>query len=198
MARSGYWRDDDGTPMRAAEAWTIWGDHAYGLLVDTARIYHAVITYGELGSRVQESSGVRTSALLHNWIGPVLGKVVHKAHRLREPPLTALVVHGDDGMVGVGYKEVLQVAGLQPLDDDMAREEHAAVSRLQCYRHFGADLPDGHGVPALAPRLQAALDRRRSRQELAPRPTCPSCFIQLPTTGQCDSCGHRGRAQHPV
>src|SRR5689334_7248823 len=122
MAQRGYWRESDEHPVTAAEARDIWAGHAYEALVGVARTYHAVITYGRLGDRVQQVAGVRTSALLQNWIGPVLGKVVHEAHRRGEPPLTALVVHTDDGKVGVGYKEVLEVAGEPPLDDELERE----------------------------------------------------------------------------
>jgi hypothetical protein len=185
----GYWRESDESALPAAEAWDIWSTHAYEVLTEVAGRYHAVITYRDLGRQLQEASGVRTSALLHNWIGSVLGKVVHEAHRRGDPPLTTLVVHADDGMVGVGYREVLELAGEPPIEDERERERHAAAARLTCYRRFGADLPDGGGVPALAPRYEAALARQRSRMEPPPRPSCPNCYLQLPATGVCDSCG---------
>jgi hypothetical protein len=82
------------------------------------------------------------------------------------------------------------VEGRPPVEDDLEREYHAASARLDCYRWFGASLPLGGGLPALAPRLQAAVARRRPRSTAAP-PTCPQCFIQLPATGVCDSCGYK-------
>ncbi|WP_329092349.1 hypothetical protein [Streptosporangium sp. NBC_01469] len=173
--------------MTRAEALEIWAREAYPLLVGVARTYHAVITYGELAEKIQESTGIRTRALLHNWIGAVLGKVVREAHRRGDPPLTALVVRVDDGMVGEGYKEVLEIAGEPPAESVPDREQHAARARLECYRCFGATLPADGGVLALAPLYQAAIERRRVRPERPPR-LCPRCFVQLPSTGACDSC----------
>lgn len=187
MSQPGYWRVSDGAPVTAAEAREIWAREAYPVLVGLARTYHAVITYKELAEKIQESTGIRTRALLHNWIGTVLSMVVREGHRRGDPPLTALVVHTDDGMVGAGYKEVLEVAGEPPAADDLARELHAARSRLECYRRFGAILPPDGGVPALAPRHQAAVERQRVRTE-RPSPVCPRCSMQLPSTGACDSC----------
>ncbi|WP_208113008.1 hypothetical protein [Actinorugispora endophytica] len=161
MVKRGHWRESDGSPMKTADARDIWAEEAYSLLVDVARTYHAVITYKELAEKVQKTSGIRTSALLRNWIGAVLGVVVREAHRRGDPPLTALVVHSDDGMVGEGYKEVLWVAGEPPLEDVFEREHHAAEARLACYRRFGATLPPDGGTAALAPRLQATVERRR-------------------------------------
>ncbi|WP_329413570.1 hypothetical protein OG802_24150 [Streptomyces sp. NBC_00704] len=174
--------------MKQGEAREAWGAEAYSILVGVARTYHAVITYKQLGEEVQTRTGIRTKSLLQNWIGPVLGSVVREAHRRGDPPLTALVVHTDDGKVGSGYKEVLAVAGQAPVDDELEREHHAANARLACYRHFGATMPPDGGAPALAPRLQAAVERRRERTEKPPR-ICEHCFVQLPSTGLCDACG---------
>ena len=185
---TGYYRVSDGQRMKAGDAWDLWAQHAHQILVRTARSYHAVITYGELAAEVQEGSGVRTAANQRNWIGKVLARVVRAAHDRSEPPLTALVVHAGDGMVGEGYKEVLEVAGQPPVEDSMQREEHAALARLECYRRFGAQLPPDGGVPALAPKLRAAVQRRRARNP-APPAVCPTCRVQLPGTGVCDECG---------
>ncbi|MEW1614691.1 MULTISPECIES: hypothetical protein [unclassified Streptomyces] len=165
-----------------------WAREAYSLLIGVACSYHAVITYKELGTEVQERSGIHTRAPLQYWIGPVLGRVVREAHRRGDPPLTALVVHSGDGMVGEGYKEVLEIAGQPPVQDALDRERHAARARLDCYRRFGAALPPGGGEPALAPRYRATIERRRAR-DAAPPPVCRGCFVQLPATGVCDSCG---------
>lgn len=155
--------------------------------LNARRARQFLLTYKELGQEIQERSGIRTKALLHNWIGSVLGKVVREAHRRGDPPLTALVVHSDDGMVGEGYKEVLQVAGQPPVHEVLEREQHAAAARLDCYRRFSANLPSDGGVPALAPKHQAAIDRRRVHIA-EPPPVCARCFVQLPATRVCDSC----------
>ncbi|MET7749019.1 hypothetical protein [Micromonospora sp. NPDC005367] len=186
--RRGYWRES-GDAVSAEEAWDIWAPHAYDVLLEVARRYRAIITYGEVGKEVQDRSGVRTSALLQNWIGTVLGRVVRRAHNQGHPPLTALVVHKDDGKVGVGYAEVLQIAGQPPVEDDMQRERHAASARLDCYRYFEASgLPADGGQPALAPRLEEAVRRQRRNAPQPRHPTCSRCGIQLPVSGVCSYC----------
>jgi hypothetical protein len=195
VGRRGYWREPDGAALTAKEAYDVWGNEAYPILSGVAHHYHAVITYGELAGEVQKATGVYTSAPFRRWIGKVLRRVVHRAHRQGDPPLTALVVHSTDGKVGEGYKAVLEVSGQPPIDDDLKREYHAASARLDCYRRFGAELPPGGGVPALAPRLHATVARRRPAA--APPPSCPNCFIQLPATGVCDTCGYTATASGP-
>lgn len=188
MRESADQRKHTGVGMTQGERREAWAAEAYLILMGVAQTYHAVITYKELAEEVQDRTGIRTKVLLQNWIGPVLGRVVREAHRRGDPPLTALVVHTDDGKVGSGYKEVLTVAGEPWVDDELERENHAAQARLACYRRFGASLPPGGGVPALAPRLQATLDRRARNIERPPQ-ICERCFVQLPSTGLCDSCG---------
>ncbi len=188
----GYWRVADGVtvPVPYAEAVAAWRAAAYPLLVEVAGSYRAVITYGELGRAVQDASGIRTRALLQNWIGRVLGGGVVEAHRRGDPPLTSLVVHADDGMVGEGYREVLQVAGLPAAAGEHDREVHAAGSRLACYRKYCASLPAGGGSPALAPRYQDVVSRRRAAAAAERKaPVCPTCSIELPSAGICDTCG---------
>ncbi|WP_369185749.1 hypothetical protein [Streptomyces sp. Y1] len=206
----GYWRVADGAPVSPVQAQMVWTRAAYPALVEVAGRYHAVITYAELAEAVQEASGVRTRVEQRYWIGKVLGLVIREAHRRGDPPLTSLVVHAADGKVGAGYQEVLAVAGFAPLAGEMDREEHAAAARLACYRHFGAELPEDGGTPALAPKLRAALLRKASAKAPAAgsgrsgasggsgaaaaaavrvQAVCPRCFIELPATGVCDSCG---------
>ncbi len=187
----GYWRESDGQRLTQSEALDIWAEHAYRILVRTAGSYHAVIEYGQLAEAVQTQSGVRTRAAMRNWIGAVLGRVLERAHAQNEPPLTALVVHAGDGMVGDGYEAVLTIAGESPVQDVMEREHHAAQARLDCYRHFGASLPPSGAVPALAPALAEKVARRRARDYVRPMRVCPNCFIGLPASGVCDHCGDR-------
>ncbi|GAA2749948.1 hypothetical protein [Kitasatospora cinereorecta] len=114
---------------------------------------------------------------------------MHEAHRRNDPPLTALVVHSDDGMVGEGYSEVLKVAGLPAAADAHDREVHAASSRHACYRKYSTSLPADGGSPALAPRYQETVARRRAAAAaVRPAPVCPTCRFQPPATGTCDNC----------
>jgi hypothetical protein len=188
MRGRGYWRESDGESLTSEEAYDIWASYAYDILIGVSRSYHAVIEYGALAEEAQAASGVRTSVPFRHWIGKVLRRLVDRCHDEGVPPLTALVVKSTDGKVGDGYWAVLEVAGEPPVEDELQREYHAAAARLDCYRHFGAPLPLGGGVPALAPRLRVAVERRQGRVTVPP-PTCPNCFVQLPATGICDSCG---------
>ena len=189
MRGRGYWRESDGGSLTPDEAYDTWADHGYGILIGVARSYHAVIEYGALAGEAQTASGVRTSVPFRHWIGKVLRRLVDRCHDESVPPLTALVVHSTDGKVGDGYRAVLEAAGEPSVEDELQREYHAAAARLDCYRQIGAPLQPGGGVPALAPRLRADVERRRGREAVAP-PTCPNCFIQLPAAGFCDSCGY--------
>lgn len=188
--RRGYWREPSGARVTLEEARTAWAVQAYGRLTEVAGHYRAVITYKELAEHVQRASGVHTSVQLRHWIGAVLGKVVAAAHHRGDPPLTALVVHTTDGMVGGGYDAVLTVAGLPLIEGDLDREQHAADSRLTCYRRFAVDLPPDGGSASLAPAFQATVERRAARTagERPPK-VCPSCFLALPANGRCDDCG---------
>lgn len=190
MRGRGYWREPGGESVAAETAYDTWGSKAFDILTGVARSYHAVIEYGTLAQEAQVASGVHTSVPFRYWIGSVLRRVVDRCHDEGIPPLTSLVVHSTDGKVGVGYSAVLEAAGDPPVEDELAREHHAAAARLECYRHFGAPLPPGGGVPALAPRLRATVERRRKRVA-APVPICPHCSVELPATGVCDSCGYR-------
>ncbi|MGK5518909.1 hypothetical protein ACSNN9_06075 [Micromonospora sp. URMC 107] len=96
LRQRGYWREN-GDQISAQEAWDVWAEHAYDILVEVARSYHAIITYGELRDRFQAASGIRTSALLQNWIGKVLNRVIHEARRRGDPPLSALAVRARTG-----------------------------------------------------------------------------------------------------
>ncbi len=94
-------------------------------------------------------------------------------------------------MVGDGYDAVLRFAGIPPLEDTMQREEHAALSRLECYQWAGAAaLPADGGKPAFAPRLADAIARKEpeSRPKRALR-ICPTCHMAVPLSGACDNCG---------
>src|SRR5512142_1723319 len=69
MTSPGTWRVSDGSPVHFADAVAAWTSAAIPALECVARIYHATITYLDLGEQVQEQSGIRTRMLLMNWIG---------------------------------------------------------------------------------------------------------------------------------
>ncbi|ROS79127.1 hypothetical protein [Cellulomonas sp. PhB143] len=185
----GYWNESDGSAVDAATAHDRWAQDAYGVLTEIATEYGGLITYGELAELVQEDSGIRTSVQQHHWIGKVLSRVVAEAHAEGVPPLTALVVRKDTGLVGEAYAEVLATEGAPVLDDVLASERHAAGARLRCYEYFGADLPPGGGVPTLAPEFAAKVARLQRTREVPVGTPCPNCFVIMPASGVCDTCG---------
>lgn len=165
-----------------------WAREALRVLRETASRYNATITYSDLADEVQRCTGLRTKTDQRNWIGGVLGIVVWACHQRGLPPLTALVVHKHDGQVGPGYDEVLRVAGLSPINDQLEREQHAAASRLACYRVFCAAVP-ADAEPTLTLKMQTTVDRRRTLKVELHAPVCPRCFIQLPLAGgDCPNC----------
>lgn len=122
---------------------------------------------------------------MHYWIGDVLGRVSADCARRGEPLLSALCVN-TEGSVGEGYRgAVIDIRGELVGDVD----DHAASERLACYRYFGAELPDDGGRPQLTPRIRASrTTARKVAAAASPRPTCPTCHLQLPATGVCDNC----------
>jgi hypothetical protein len=175
------------TQERAEEAWA---PEVHRILARVAGTYQGLIEYAELGAEVQEASGIRSSRPVRSWIGPVLCRVAQDNHARSEPALTALVVHKADGIVGVGYDEALTLAGVDPIEDPVAREKHAAQARLECYRWAGATMPASGGRAAVSPRFEQIQARLRKERRAAEQPTiCTSCYMAIPPTGVCDNCG---------
>jgi hypothetical protein len=124
-----------------------WALAARELLVETAKRYHAVVRTQDLAEFVQRRSLLRTSQQPQHWMGDVLSRITAECAHRREPFLSALCVDGH-GRVGVAYRHAVeQHRGAVYGDLDV----QAAEERLECYRHFGATLPPGGGVPAMPP-----------------------------------------------
>src|SRR4051812_3530907 len=194
VERTTYWRttggEGDPEPVLQGEAEDAWAEEARQILTDVAGTYHRLIDRTDLAAEVQDASGVRTSKNPHYWLSRVLAQVAAVNAVKDEPPLTSLVVHRINGTVGDDYDEVLRLTGADAISDSNAREKHAAAARMECYRWAGATMPDGGGHPALSPRLDQRIvrERKRAREEAVPT-VCPSCFMAVPATGVCDSCG---------
>lgn len=174
----------DGSEVSAIDARRAWAEAAVPILQGVAGTYNATITYAELAEQVQETSGIVTTQLMRYWIAKVLGLVTEAAGD--EPMLAALCIR-HDGSIGGGYAEAVgRARGTVPEDPEV----HAAAERLACYQAFGATMPNGGGRPTLTPEVSARRDRARSArgEEAIPRTACPTCFMLLPHTGQCDEC----------
>jgi hypothetical protein len=175
----------DAATVGSEKAREAWATAARDALLDTARRYHAVVTYKELSTAVMSASGITTRQLVHYWIGDVLGRVAADCEGRGEPLLSALCVNAQ-GSVGDSYADAVEaVRGARPEDPD----QHAAEERLACYRAYAADLPEGGGAPALTAKLASSRDRtRRARRAERVIPVCPKCHMALPGTGVCDYC----------
>ncbi|BAU31654.1 HNH endonuclease [Microcella alkaliphila] len=149
----------DGTEVPRANALQLWADAAYEKLEEVAGHYNDVIAYKDLALHVQAVTGVSTTQLIMNWIGPVLELVARRATDAEEPPLTSLCVHAD-GTIGIGYERAPKFAPPESLKDV---EALAAAHRLLCYRRYAADLPADGGSPTLTPQVSI---RRRASDEL--------------------------------
>ncbi|GAA2158580.1 hypothetical protein FHX52_2386 [Humibacillus xanthopallidus] len=180
---------DSETYVTPKVAQPYWAKHAYEVLVETAGRYNAVITYSELAEEVQRRSSLWTHSAMRNWIGGLLADLVKVNHVRNEPPLMSLVVHKDDGQVGSAYDEVLRVYGQKPIGDQLEREMHAAASRLECYRHWGADVP-ADAQPTLSARTREVRERqpRVAAAEVRRGAVCPTCFMEMPLSGVCVNC----------
>ena len=202
----------DASEVGAAAARDAWAEAARPVLLEAAGRYRALVTHKQLAAAVQESSGITTTQLMHQWIGDVLGRVTEECHSRGEPLLSSLCV-SVQGSVGQGYADAVEHArGTRPTDPD----EHAADERLSCYRHWEAvGLPRDGGTPLrtahftpvrkAAPRKttpkKAAATRAPATRKVTARPSaaaeaspkkaiqlCPSCFTAVPASGICDYC----------
>ncbi|WP_162941792.1 hypothetical protein [Desertimonas flava] len=163
-----------------SEAIAEWARVGRPALERVARTYGSYVTYQEMALLVQNEAGVTTGVPFRHWIGKVLGEIARQ-ERPGEPILTSLVVHAD-GTIGDGYIIPIRERG-EPDPDDL--ELHAAAERLRCYRHYGADLPLDGGRPVFT---KAVATRRASARPTKPRMVCPTCHLQLPASGVCDTC----------
>ncbi|CAN7327551.1 hypothetical protein [Mycolicibacterium frederiksbergense] len=167
----------------ALDAWT---PLAVDLLTERASVYQGFVTYKELADFVKTRSGIGHDGLLTNWIGSLLARVIGHCSNTQVPQLSSLCVR-EDGSVGEGYRHAAAAIGDEATLDEL--DDHAARTRLDCYKHFGAELPPGGGLPTLTPRAQAARDWRRSQSKSNVQPKiCPGCYVALPVTGLCDHC----------
>jgi len=160
------------------EAVSLWSLAAREALLETAAQYHAVLTYPELGERVQASTGVRTSKSVFQWVDDVLTRVAAECAARDEPLLSALCVRAD-GSVGPGYaRAVVAATGRRPTSPD----EHAARERLRCHQQFGAELPPGGGE-AVKPNtmLRRAPTRARTAGSAGRSPSADGSSTTRPT-----------------
>jgi len=197
----------DAARVGSSVARAAWAKAARPVLLEAAGRYRATLTYKHLAAAVQESTGITTTQLMHQWIGDVLGRVTDECHSRGEPLLSALCVSAQ-GSVGQGYADAVEHArGARPSDPD----DHAAQERLSCYRHWqAAGLPRDGGTPlrtahftpvrkagASKPVSRVATPRKATARKRTPAtpapepkpiPLCPRCFTQVPASGVCDYC----------
>jgi hypothetical protein len=175
----------DAAEVGVEESRAAWAEAARPILIEVAQHYHAVITYKDLATEVQRVTGIQGSQQMHYWIGDVLKRVSAESFSRGEPLLSSLCV-SSDGSVGERYANAVAATTADLTDDG---DDHAALQRLACYRHFGAlDLPTDGGSPALTPQLTARRARaKKVRLAEAPIDVCPQCHTQLPATKVCDN-----------
>lgn len=172
------------------EAEALWAALAPDVLAEVATSYQGLIAHTDLAARLQDGTGVHTRSNPQTWLPRVLAVVAADNVAQGRPPLTSLVVHRVNGTVGPAYDEVLRVTGQDPIDDEVKRERHAAEARMDCYRWAEAPMPASGGHAALSPRYEMVLTRGRKKAREEAEPTvCPTCFMAIPPTGECDNCG---------
>ena len=169
-----------------------WALAARERLVEAAKVYHSVVTSKELSEFVQRRSLIRTNQLQQHWLGDVLRRVSATCAENGEPLLSSLCVDAN-GRVGARYVTAVETYRGELVED---ADEHAAKERLECYRHFGAELPPGGGVPARTNHLRSKRSRTATTTRAEPKAVpvekplvmCPVHFQVVPATGVCDLC----------
>ncbi|KAA1420158.1 hypothetical protein FE697_019755 [Mumia zhuanghuii] len=185
----------DGQPVAYETAKQLWAKSARDVLAETARKYGGDVTDEQLAAEVQRRTGVKTRVHVATWLVEVLDEVATDAHKRGEPALTALCVR-ESGRVGDSYRDVVSRLTGTPIPDG---ERHAAEQRFACYQRFGATLPADGGRPMPSRRVAASTSKPSTSKPVrrAPAPAkverpvvvCPQCFMAVPATGVCDSCG---------
>ena len=132
------------------EALKAWSEAAESVLVEVAGSYQGLIAHTDIAERLQADTGIRTRSNPRSWLDQVLVMVAEADVEAGRPPLSSLVVHKVQGTVGDPYDAVLRLTGQDPISDPVAREKHAAESRMECYRWAGATLPADGGHAALS------------------------------------------------
>lgn len=169
---TGIWQETDHRPVTASEATLEWTLRAHEILVEVAGRWNRSIAYDDLAAEVQRRTGIRTDMDAEDWLDDVLKEINTRCVEAGKPKLIALV-----DMPGVTSRE-------------------ASAARLSCYEAYGARKPR---EKAATTRTAGARTRRETEPRKAPakravkpqdrvRPLCPRCFVELPSTGICDSC----------
>lgn len=166
----GIWQSIDHSPVTAAEADREWTLRATEILSEVASRYGRSIEYADLGTEVQRRSGILTDKALETWLDDVLREVARRCSEAGKPALNVLV------------------------DGDGSRVDPAA--RVSVYEAYGAKLPKARSPraarPTRSPSKGAADSGERTKRATKPverrRPVCPTCFVELPSTGVCDNC----------
>lgn len=184
MASDTTRRIADGSLVDWPDALAVWAAAARPVLERAATTYGSYLTYQQLADAVQEEAGIETGVPFRHWIGTVLGAVARDRRSPDEPMLTSLVVHAD-GTIGDGYAiPVEERDGAVPADLEL----HAATERLACHRYFGSEMPPDGGKPIFTAKVASKREWARKTKAPVRREVCPTCFLELPMTGVCDTC----------
>lgn len=163
----GIWQATDHRPVTAAEATREWALRAYEVLAEVAARYGRSVAYDDLAGEVQRRTGINTDMDPDLWLDDVLVEVGARCQESGKPSLNVLV----------DYPYTSRV------DSD---------ARRACHQAYGAKLPREKAAGSGDARRgtgtrRAAATKRIARPERA-RPICPTCFVELPGTGVCDTC----------
>lgn len=193
-----FWRDTDRSPVTVQKAMGEWSLVGWDVLEEVATKWRRTITEARFAVDVQKRSGIITSLPDDAWVPTVLSLVAQRAREDRAPAITAFIVD-EQGKLPTSYDEALRLDGLAGGSESM-REQHALDARLMAHRIYGARMPMGASTDDLVVATRVPGTRGRPRgtgpapttRTVAPEPprakVCPSCYIQLPATGQCDYC----------
>lgn len=163
----GIWQAVDRSPVNAAEAHREWTLRATEILTEVAGRFGRSIEYADLGAEVQRRAGILTDRGIETWLDLVLREVGRRCAEAGKPSLTLLVEIPD------------------------VRVDPAA--RASVHEAYGAKLPKARAPRTTRSRASAGAEAgERSRRPSKPaerrRPLCPTCFVELPSTGICDNC----------
>lgn len=127
--------------LKMDKAIPIWFPAAVPILVKYSCELYRCATYGQFAEDVYAATTLRADVTMLTWPRKVLGMVQNYCEEYDLPQFASLVVNGEDGMCGKGFRDFYEARG-EKFADEFEQEQFAAVKRVECYRRFAVNVPE--------------------------------------------------------
>ncbi|WP_432559374.1 hypothetical protein [Granulicoccus sp. GXG6511] len=164
--------------MSVADADREWTLRATEILTEVAGRYGRTIEYADLGAEVQRRSGILTDMPFAVWLDDVLREVGSRCREAGKPALSLLVDDPDSKVDPTARQSVYESYGAKV---PRAKTSSSRSPRTRSLGSSNSGSNTGASRGGTSPKRTVKPAERR-------RPLCPTCFVELPSTGVCDNC----------